>query len=120
MSMHVACRFQQEAVWISGREEAATGAEKERLGTLASQLTALHEGLGARQHLAHFHICSTLLPSDYLGSLGMNRYVLRVWGGTVMMGASGPARLRFRPLAWLCLFACMQGAIAYPFFFFLP
>lgn len=77
--MHVACRFQQEAVRFSasGREEAATGAEKERLGTLASQLTALHEGLGARQHLAPFHICSTLLPSDYLGSLGVNRYRLR-------------------------------------------
>ncbi len=29
------------------REEAATGEEKERLGALASQLTALREGLGA-------------------------------------------------------------------------
>ncbi len=40
------------------REDAASGAEKQRLGTLASQLTALHEGLGAphTEHPSHLKI----------------------------------------------------------------
>lgn len=37
-------------VGLTHREDAATGEEKEQLGALASQLTALHEGLGAPTH----------------------------------------------------------------------
>ncbi len=43
MLSEIACR----PVMVTHREEATTGEEKEQLGALASQLTALREGLGA-------------------------------------------------------------------------
>ena len=43
MLSEIACR----PIMVTHREEATTGEEKERLGALASQLTALREGLGA-------------------------------------------------------------------------